>query len=647
VTPEEAARTVRATLARLGIVETVLAEVSGTMARPLERGSGAVPLPQISLDLSGSRQAAMDPARHEADLVARGELGRGGMGVVHLAEQRSLGRDVAVKTALRSDALVAHALLREARVMGSLEHPNLVPVHALGVDQAGAPVLVMKRIKGVSWRALLADPTHEGWKPLLAGHDDRMRANVEILSQVCRALAFAHDRGVVHRDLKPDNVMIGRFGEVYLLDWGVALRLAERADEPAAIVGTPGYLAPEMAQGDPTLVDVHTDVYLLGATLYEVLTGRMPHDAPTPMAALVSAVLGKIPAIAADAPPDLAGLALDAMATKPTDRVASAEAFREGLTRFLASREADGIVREARLAVSRADESITAQGRASQDAFRALIEARFGFLSALRMRPHDPDIRGALDGCLERLVERELELRSPGGARALLAELGTPSPALASRVEALERSVAEERAAADALREMRERADTSKALRTMMWLAVVFGVVGLVINGWFVWDQKATGGGLSVRGPPTPALVSSVTFLGIVLLGAFVGRRTMFANEAVRRITTLVVAVQVTNVVCIATTSALGGSLFDASVNASAAMTCVLGLGAATVLRDLWPGVLLLVVLAVASIAFPQVGLVFGELQFFVLVGAFVHAIRRQAARSRVAETPQEGPKLR
>jgi serine/threonine-protein kinase len=221
------------------------------------------------------------------------------MGVVHLAEQRSLEREVAVKVSTTTEPSIIGALVREARIMGALEHPNLVPVHALGADAEGAPMLVMKRVDGVTWRELLDDDAHEAWTPLLAGHGDKLRAQVDILIQVCRALAFAHARGVIHRDLKPENVMIGRFGEVYVLDWGAALRLSERASEPAALVGTPGYLAPEMARADPTLVDVRTDVYLIGATLYEVLARRMPHDAPTAVAALVKALSGEVP----DVPP--------------------------------------------------------------------------------------------------------------------------------------------------------------------------------------------------------------------------------------------------------------------------------------------------------------------------------------------------------
>ena len=270
-TIHDARAAVEASLAHMGLAETHLGAVSASIGRSggLVSGERAVgklepgerrsrpSLPSISFDLSTG-----DDAGALADLVARGELGRGGMGVVLRAEQRSLERDVAVKTTDVSDERAARALVREGRLMGGLEHPSVVPVHALGMGAAGRPLLVMKRVEGVTWRTLLRDPEHEGWKPLLGGHQDRLRAHVEILAEVCRALAFAHDRGVVHRDVKPENVMIGGFGEVYLLDWGVALRLRDRETDAIALVGTPGYLAPEMISGNPEEVDARTDVYL-------------------------------------------------------------------------------------------------------------------------------------------------------------------------------------------------------------------------------------------------------------------------------------------------------------------------------------------------------------------------------------------------
>src|SRR5262249_2783401 len=155
-------------------------------------------------------------------------------------------------------------LLTEAVITGSLEHPSIVPVHALGCDDAGRPVLVMKRIEGVCWRGMARDEHPPGWAAIDAAGGGRRTAHVANLMAVCNAMHFAHRRGVVHRDLKPGNVMIGSYGEVYVVDWGIAARI-EAGPSPVALVGTPAYMAPEMVWGEAHRVDARTDVYLLGA----------------------------------------------------------------------------------------------------------------------------------------------------------------------------------------------------------------------------------------------------------------------------------------------------------------------------------------------------------------------------------------------
>ncbi len=634
MTPEEAARALGATLARSGITESAL-EIARTIARPLESEEHAIALPTISLGVrsASSSTSATDPRSDgETDLIAQGELGRGGMGIVHLAEQRSLGRDVAVKTVLAGGRSMARALVREARIMGSLEHPNLVPVHALGIDVTGAPILVMKRIEGVSWRALLVDPAHEGWRPLLAGHGDRLRANVEILSHVCRALAFAHDRGVVHRDLKPDNVMIGHFGEVYLLDWGVALRLSEREAEADSIVGTPGYLAPEMALADPALVDARTDVYLLGGVLYEVLSGRMPHDAPTPMSAIVAALSGKRAPLPESAPSELADLVRRAMATAPADRIVSAEAFREGLAHFLAACEVDRAVAEARVALSQARASIERDGPQSIDAFRALIEARFAFGSAHRGRPADAAVRQDLDACIVHLVQREIALRSPIGARTLLAELGAPAPQLASRVDALEREIAAEREAADALLEARRASDTSPGLRAMNALLAVAAMVVLPGLAWIAWEAEA---GREMPVAWSMAIVISIPV--VIVLGVFFGRRTVLASEASRRVSALVVVCASAYSLFPGVTFALGRTMNDAVPYTQAAYVCIWTMGAVAVVRELWPNAVVYLVGMIATLALPRWTAMIQVLVTALALLVLWRALRLHAERSRTA----------
>ena len=132
----------------------------------------------------------------DAELELRERLGEGGMGVVERAWQRSIGRDVAIKLARDAKDSTRTTMVREARIAGSLEHPNIVPIHALGQDEHGQAVIVMKRVSGVSWRALLHSPEHA-----LTGEGGRLLRSLEIMVQVCRALELAHSRGWLHRDL--------------------------------------------------------------------------------------------------------------------------------------------------------------------------------------------------------------------------------------------------------------------------------------------------------------------------------------------------------------------------------------------------------------------------------------------------------------
>jgi len=152
----------------------------------------ATSLPTISVDL---RAAIEGSTRTDSDLEVLGVLGQGGMGRVLLARQRSLSRDVAVKTALPDAPPASYgALLAEGSIAGSLEHPAIVPVHALGLDASGLPVLVMKRVEGVSWEGLRADPAHPGWEGWDGDEKDRLPGHLQILMAVCHALHFAHSR---------------------------------------------------------------------------------------------------------------------------------------------------------------------------------------------------------------------------------------------------------------------------------------------------------------------------------------------------------------------------------------------------------------------------------------------------------------------
>jgi len=236
--------------------------------------------PETLAGRTGRGHTEGDPPTSIHDVYAFGEvIGRGGMGEVLLAHDRRIGRDVAIKRLRHgapSDDEVAR-FLREARIQARLDHPAIVPVYEVSRDAEGRPYFTMKRLAGVTLAETLANPTPARQRLLRAFAD------------VCRAVDFAHARGVVHRDLKPANVVLGEFGEVYVLDWGVArvvgdvleavvtadIDTLEGASPSDKVLGTPGYMAPEQLQ-DPE-VDRPADVYALGAILFEILAGEPLH----------------------------------------------------------------------------------------------------------------------------------------------------------------------------------------------------------------------------------------------------------------------------------------------------------------------------------------------------------------------------------
>jgi eukaryotic-like serine/threonine-protein kinase len=258
-------------------------------------------------------------------------IGKGGMGEVLVAQDQRIGREVAVKR-IRSREPSSDAVsrfLREARIQARLDHPAIVPVYELGSDAEGRPYFTMKRLAGVTLAKRL---TQEGAvQPLL-------RAFVD----VCLAIQLAHSRGVVHRDLKPSNIMLGDYGEVYVLDWGVARVVTdtkrttsstmEASDDDdgttaGAILGTPGCMSPEQVRGEEA--GTKADVYSLGAILFEILAGEPLH--PRGEAALASTLSSPQEAPARrvaerkQIPPELDGVCFDALAEDPAARPSARE----------------------------------------------------------------------------------------------------------------------------------------------------------------------------------------------------------------------------------------------------------------------------------------------------------------------------------
>jgi len=328
-----------------------------------------------TLDWPVDGYVSMDTASLEIERLGRFELGEplgtGGMGQVHSARDPTLRRTVAVKEILNRRAtrpdLVAR-FVAEAQITSQLEHPNIVPVYELGATEDGRLWFAMRKVEGRSLadvlRALKGDDeaTVDEWT--------RTRLLTAFV-QVCHAVAYAHSRGVLHRDIKPANVMVGRFGEVLLLDWGLARitktdEWATDDDDPTLgssvdleappeisdgveptragrVVGTVGYMSPEQMRGRPKRLDPRADVFALGATLYELLTYRRAYEESDLFAAAARVQQGppEHPTVRAPErgiPVEIADLCMRALARDPDDRPSSAAALARDVEAFLDGR---------------------------------------------------------------------------------------------------------------------------------------------------------------------------------------------------------------------------------------------------------------------------------------------------------------------
>jgi serine/threonine protein kinase len=290
-------------------------------------------------------------------------LAQGGLGVVFLARDREIDRTVAlkqIKSQWADDADARARFLLEARVTGRLEHPGVAPVYALGADETGRPFYAMRLIRGESLLEVI-DRFHRGLS--YRDHGKRMSELRKLLLRfldVCNAIDYAHSKGVIHRDVKPSNIMLGKYGETLVVDWGLAKVIGSDEDvalttrmAPEAMgeggaastrlgtaIGTPAYMSPEQAAGRVHELGPATDVYSLGATLFHLLTGNLPHAVEEDVGVMMSKIEhGPVRRPRQDAPwlpRPLESICLKALAPSPAKRYVSARALADDIQRWLA-----------------------------------------------------------------------------------------------------------------------------------------------------------------------------------------------------------------------------------------------------------------------------------------------------------------------
>ncbi|MCB9894737.1 MAG: serine/threonine protein kinase [Planctomycetes bacterium] len=291
------------------------------------------------------------------------EIARGGMGKVLEVEDTELRRSVALKV-LRKELLgrrdVVERFLEEAQITGQLEHPNIVPVHEMGVDGAGNLYFTMKFVEGLSLAEVLLR-LREGNRDMRREFD--LMRLLDTFIKICEGMSFAHNRGVIHRDLKPANIMVGRFGEVQVMDWGVAkvigrqfrsssdsnIVLTDRLDMGAsqtmmgAIIGTPSYMSPEQAKGDIDAINHHSDIFSMGVILYEMLCLRSPWTGKSSDEVLeqvreMTPVKPRERNPEIEVPAELERLALKCLEKEPEHRIDTVAELAENVRNFIEGR---------------------------------------------------------------------------------------------------------------------------------------------------------------------------------------------------------------------------------------------------------------------------------------------------------------------
>lgn len=260
------------------------------------------------------------------DIVA--ELGRGGMGVVYKGYEAALNRYVAIKVladSLAHDAAIKERFLREARSMAALNDPHIIQIYFIGEDE-GQTYFVMEFVEGESLGSMLK-----------RDHRLTVEQSAKVIQQTALGLATAHDRGVVHRDIKPGNLMISSRGSVKIADFGIALSnqdLSKKLTTTGEFVGTPGYLSPEVCLGKP--VDQRSDIFSLGIVLFEMLTGKMPFNDESPLGLMLEVVKAEIPDVRSlnhDADPQIAAILARMIAKDPAERYQSCHELVDDLNR--------------------------------------------------------------------------------------------------------------------------------------------------------------------------------------------------------------------------------------------------------------------------------------------------------------------------
>lgn len=418
------------------------------------------------------------------------KIGEGGMGQVFRAYQSNLTRDVAIKVFQPGQSRSGNAqqFLAEARVTAWLDHPNIVPAHSLQEFPSGEIQLAMKLIGGESW----ADQLNrlKPWEK-----EQVPSEQLEILFQVCNAVAFAHSKSIAHLDLKPDNIMVGEFGEVLVLDWGLAIDFSE-SPKPQGVrrvphkstlthpCGTPSYMAPELALGTGLDIGPWTDCYLLGGILIKILTGKSPNRASTLIKTLNNAAKGLTCELPPWIPSELRSIIEKSQSQKPEDRYHSIDDFQAELRSVLTHRQSLLLSEEAEKTLRLAErEEIS-----NDERYRLYGDAAAGFEQAIKLWDESPSAHRGRDDSTVGALKHALNMGDLGLARSQLGRLSESHPeatVLGEQIAKAERDLAEKAELAE-----RQRKRLRWAL-IALFVGLVIGIISITVSELIALDALA------------------------------------------------------------------------------------------------------------------------------------------------------------
>jgi serine/threonine protein kinase len=380
-----------------------------------ERSEKQFSFPKLSINSIESEEA---DANVHFDIEYK--IGEGGFGQVDAAKQLCFNRRVAIKR-VRSDRgniFAEQQLKEEAQLMGQLEHPAIPPVHIVGIDEENQIALVMKFIKGNSWLEILKrDHAKIKQNQLPQWY---LEKHLNYLLRIGEALDFAHKKSIIHRDIKPENVVIGEYGEVYLIDWGIACTLNnEMTFHGQGYAGTPCYAAPEMIVNKP-IWDIRSDVYLMGASLYQIIAGTPPHMGQSAGEVFNNITDKPTPLLHDDFPATLRMICGCAMSKDQEERYTSVYAMLEDIRYFLTQGELAELNIKATQDLDKARELAKKNNEFSDELETIGARCRFRLEEITYRSPSNKKAKAQLGECLQILIEDAINKKRLAAARTLL-----------------------------------------------------------------------------------------------------------------------------------------------------------------------------------------------------------------------------------